>query len=197
MYNQKAIVKIFSSLVVIFCFVSNSVFAKSRNSAVRTFGDIAQIANPVIVAGFASQEKGAGHFGIIYGQTWLGMHGIKLISKQAKWRASKRPHIAGKKDRYEGMPSAHTGSAWVAAAYMRTFSDDYKLASIPLYAAAAVTGYSRIKAKEHTLGQVIAGALFAEGVVYLNSKLGWSNEYRSTDFHIGAGEASAGIVFKF
>lgn len=65
---------------------------------------------------------------------------------------SKRPTIEGKKNRYDGMPSGHTASAWVAASYIRTFSEDYKYLSIPLYLTAAVTGYSRIHAKEHTTG---------------------------------------------
>ena len=44
------------------------------------------------------------------------------------------------KDRFDGMPSGHTNSAWVAAAYIRTFSEDYQYASVPLYITAAVTG---------------------------------------------------------
>lgn len=174
----------------------NFACAKSRQSPLRSFGDYAQIINPVLVAGFASQEKGFGHFAIIYGQSWLTVHGVKLVSDKAKWPFSKRPVVNDKKDRYDGMPSGHTNSAWVAASYLRTFSDDYKYVSIPLYITAAITGYSRVHAKEHTAAQVIAGAALAEIVTYINSKLKWSNEYRSTNFYFGKNEVSAGFTFK-
>ena len=174
----------------------NSTYAKSRQSPLRSFGDYAQIINPVLVAGFASQEKGFGHFAIIYGQSWITMQGIKLVSDKAKWGPSKRPAVRDKKDRYDGMPSGHTNSAWVAASYLRTFSDDYKYVSIPLYITAAITGYSRVHAKEHTTAQVITGAALAEIVTYINSKLKWSNEYRSTNFYFGKNEVSAGFTFR-
>lgn len=180
----------------LFCGNINFAYAKSRQSPLRSFGDYAQIINPIVTAGFASQEKGFGHFAIIYGQTWITMHGVKLLSDKAKWSFSKRPVVNDKKDRYDGMPSGHTNSAWVAAAYLRTFSDDYKYVSIPLYITAAITGYSRVYAKEHTTAQVIAGAAFAEIVTYINSKLKWSNEYRSTNFYFGKNEVSVGFTFK-
>lgn len=179
----------------LFCGNANFAYAKSRQSPLRSFGDYAQIINPVLTAGLASQEKGFGHFAIIYGQSCT-MNGIKLVSDKAKWSFSKRPVVSDKKDRYDGMPSGHTNSAWVAAAYLRTFSDDYKYVSIPLYITAAITGYSRVHAKEHTTAQVIAGAALAEIVTYINSKLKWSNEYRSTNFYFGKNEVSAGFTFK-
>lgn len=177
--------------------INSSLAAKSRNSSLRSFGDYAQIFNPIIVSGWASQEKGLGHFAMIYTQSFVSMHGIKLISNKAKWGASKRPVIEGKKDRYEGMPSGHTNSAWVAAAYVRTFSEDQKYLSIPLYITAAITGYSRVYAQEHTVVQAIAGAALAEIVTYINSKLDWSNEYQSTNFYVGGDEASASFTLRF
>lgn len=180
----------------LFCGNVNFAYAKSRQSPIRSFGDYAQIINPVLAASFASQEKGFGHFAIIYGQSWLTMQGVKLVSDKAKWSLSKRPVVNDKKNRYDGMPSGHTNSAWVAASYLRTFSDDYKYVSIPLYITAAITGYSRVHAKEHTTAQVIAGAALAEIVTYINSKLKWSNEYRSTNFYFGKNEVSAGFTFK-
>lgn len=174
----------------------NVSFAKSRQSPLRSFGDYAQIINPIVAAGLSSQEKGFGHFAIIYGQSWGIMHGMKLVSDQAKWKPSKRPLVPNKKDRFDGMPSGHTNSAWVAASYVRTFSEDYKYASIPLYITAAITGYSRVYAKEHTTAQVIAAATLAEIVTYINSKLEWNNEYRSTNFYFGKNEASVGFEFR-
>lgn len=183
--------------VAIAMFIStSSSYAKSRQSPLRSFGDYAQVINPLIASGIAAKEKGFGHFAIIYGQSFLSMHGIKLIADKAKWKASKRPYVEGKRDRYEGMPSGHTNSAWVAASYVRTFGEDYKYAAIPLYISAAITGYSRVRAKEHTSAQVIAGAVLAEIVTYVNSKLSWSNEYRSTNFYFGKNEASVGFELR-
>ncbi|RTK92105.1 MAG: phosphatase PAP2 family protein [Rickettsiales bacterium] len=174
----------------------NSAIASSnRKSDLRTFGDYMQVVNPIIAASLASQEKGFGHFGFIYAQTFVSMHSIKYIGKSAKWNISKRPYINNKKDRYEGMPSGHTASAWSAAAYVRTFSNDYQYISIPLYITAAVTGYSRIKAKEHTTSQVIVGAVLSEIITYINSRLDWSNEYRSTNFYFGGDELTASFKF--
>jgi membrane-associated phospholipid phosphatase len=187
-------------LIIITTFIVNinSVLAaKSRKGPLRSFGDYAQIINPLIAGSIASQEKGFGHFAIIYGQSLVAMHSIKYASNQGKWRASKRPFIEGKKDRYDGMPSGHTNSAWIAASYVRTFSEDNQYVSIPLYITAAITGYSRVRAKEHTTAQVLAGAALAEIVTYINSKLDWSNEYRSSDFYIGGDEVSASFKFRF
>ena len=170
--------------------------AKSRKGTLRSFGDYMQIINPIFASGLASQEKGFGHFALIYGQTWVTMHSVKIMASKGKWQPGKRPGIDGKKDRFDGMPSGHTASAWAAAAYIRTFSEDYKYLSIPLYITAAVTGYSRVKAKEHTTSQVVVGAALAELVTYINSKLDWSNDYRSTNFYFGGNELTASFQFR-
>ena len=170
--------------------------AKSRKGTLRSFGDYMQIINPIFASGFASQEKGFGHFALIYGQTWVTMHSVKIMASKGKWQPGKRPGIDGKKDRFDGMPSGHTASAWAAAAYIRTFSEDYKYLSIPLYITAVVTGYSRVKAKEHTTSQVVVGAALAELVTYINNKLDWSNDYRSTNFYFGENELTASFQFR-
>ncbi len=187
----------FLSIFVFAFFANDSFAAQNRRSSLRTFGDYMQIINPIFAAGLASQEKGFGHFAIIYSQTFAIMHGTKLIAKSGKWRISKRPYIENKKDRYEGFPSGHTASAFAAASYIRTFSDEHKLLSIPLYITAAVTGYSRVKAKEHTGLQVVAGAALAEIVTFVNSKLDWSNEYRSTSFQVFPNGGTISFEFKF
>ncbi len=187
-----------ASIVIAFLTNSNvACAAKSRKSPLRSFGDYAQVINPIIAGALASQEKGFGHYAVIYGETFVSMHAFKLLANSNKWQVSKRPTIEGKKDRYDGMPSGHTASAWIAASYIRTFSEDYKYLSIPLYITAAATGYSRVYAKEHTTGQVIAGAALAELVTFINSKLDWSNEYRATTFYFGGDEYSASFRFNF
>ena len=187
-----------SILIPILILSANSAIADSSNkSNTRTFGDYAQVINPLVASAFASQEKGFGHFAIIYSQSFVSMHGIKYIAGQNKWEASRRPNAKNKNDRYDGMPSGHTNSAWVAASYIRTFHKDQPYLSIPFYVTAAITGYSRVYAKEHTISQVVAGAALAEIITHINSKLDWSNDYRSTNFYIGGDEFSASFEFRF
>jgi membrane-associated phospholipid phosphatase len=193
---NKRTTSLLSFLLIIYS-TTTSFAAKNRQSSVRTFGDYAQIINPVFVAGLASGEKGFGHFAVIYGETFVIMHGTKLIANSGKWQISKRPYIENKRDRYEGFPSGHTASAWVAASYVRVFSEDHKLLSIPLYITAAITGYSRIKSKEHTITQVLSGAALAEIVTFVNSKLDWSNEYKSTNFSVGPDGGMVSFHFRF
>lgn len=196
---MKILKKIVLSTLVASSIILNTtqaLAAKSRKGPLRSFGDYMQIINPVFASGLASQEKGFGHFALIYGQTWVSMHSVKLVANKSKRQPSKRPSIDGKKDRFDGMPSGHTASAWAAAAYVRTFSEDYKYLSIPLYLTAVVTGYSRVESKEHTTGQVIAGAALAEVVTYINSKLDWSNDYQFTNFYFGGNELTASFKFR-
>lgn len=181
-------------------FIKNSIsFAQNNNryDSLRTFGDYAQIANPLIALATSSQEKGVGHFSVIYAESTLVTHGFKLAANQQRWGISKRPTIENKRDRYDGMPSGHTSSAWIAAAYVRAFSEEYKALAVPLYIAAAVTGYSRIKHKEHNLTQVISGAVISEAITYLNKNMNWNTEYRSVKVSASTKGGSLRIVFNF
>ena len=144
-------------------------------------GDILQIAGPVTALLISSQEKGVGHFSIVYGESMVLMGASQLFGKHSKWQIGKRPQQSNKKSRFDGFPSGHTTSAWAAASYVRVFSDDHKMMAIPLYAAAGITGYSRIKARKHTVTQVVMAAALSESVTMINQKMNWSNEYRSSE----------------
>tara|TARA_R110002124_G_scaffold126348_1_gene285898 strand:- start:19196 stop:19552 length:357 start_codon:yes stop_codon:yes gene_type:complete len=86
----------------------------------------------------------------------------------------KRPHHSN----YDGMPSGHTVAAWVPASYVRMSSKNYKYLSIPLYATAIMTGYSRIDCNAHTTSQVIVAALFSEVITFVYNKSDWHNKLR-------------------
>lgn len=165
-----------------------------KKSKLEKSGDMLQIINPIVAASISSQEKGLGHFGVVYGEA-LGIMGVtKLIGTKGKWYIARRPTGgAHKTPSCTGFPSGHTTSAWTAASYVRNFSEDYKIMAIPLYATAALTGYSRIEAKKHTVVQVVTAVALSEAVNILNAKLQWSNEYRTTTFNFGTNGASAGL----
>ncbi len=171
-------------------------YAESKRSTIRTVGDVFQIINPIAALGIASGDKGAGHFAFIYAQEFTALHATKFIGKEAEWSAGKRPHNSTKKNRYDGMPSGHTLSAWSAAAFIRNFKEKPNL-SIPFYVTATVTAYSRVKAKEHTIGQVIAGALLSEVITYANSQMEWSKNYAFVSVNVSKKNPSLFLEFRF
>ena len=166
-----------------------------KKSGTERAGDVLQITNPIIGALVASQEKGFGHFVVIYGESLLFMGALQATGKATKWSVGKRPSRPGKKAVYSGFPSGHTTSAWSAASYIRVFPEDHKMLAVPMYLAAGFTGYSRVKSKKHTATQVVAAAIFSEAITMFNYKMQWSNEYRTTE--IGCSEKSAMIRFSF
>lgn len=175
-------IKIFAASILLFwngCFTHNTFAISNSNDALETFGDYMQIINPIVASCVASQDRGLGHFLAIYTSTIVIVHSNKMIGKSLKWEINRRPFVANRNDRYDGMPSGHTASAFAAAAYVRTFADEYKPLAIPLYISAAITGYSRIHAKKHTVAQVVVGAALTEIVTFVYSKLDWSKNYQS------------------
>lgn len=160
--------------------------AQCASDTLENTGDVLQVVNPAVAGLVSTQEKGLGHFAIVYGQVMAITYATREIGKQTKWKASRRPkRHGGKGGSYNGMPSGHTASAWSSAAYARTFYKEHKWVAIPLYASAAVTGYSRIQAKRHTVAQVVVAAFLSEGVVFLNDYIGWSDKYCGFDIQVG------------
>lgn len=177
-------------------FYCDKAYASEKAPLTRA-GDMLQIINPIVAGYTASQEKGVGHFGIVYGQALGIMFATKFVGMQSEWEVSKRPSNLKGKMRFDGFPSGHTTSAWSAASYVRVFSEDYKALAIPLYATAAITGYSRVKAKAHTKTQVFMAIALSEAVNEINSRLDWSNEYRSTSISFSPDGILASIKIKF
>jgi hypothetical protein len=158
-------------LVIFITSVHNIVLAQDN---LRKTGDVIQYLNPMIASYVASQEKAIGHFALIYGQSFLLMGLSQYIGKYSEMEAGKRPDG----DSYSGMPSGHTTSAWSAASYVRIFGGQHKIWALPLYAGAFVTGYSRYKAKRHTITQILAAGFLSELVNIINSKAEWSKNYQ-------------------
>ncbi|NRB11343.1 MAG: phosphatase PAP2 family protein [Rickettsiaceae bacterium] len=165
----------------------------------RQAGDILEIINPLVAAYFANKEKGLGHFAIVHGQTIGIMGATKFYFHNKKGKIGRRPNRnSNKRERYDRFPSGHTSSAWSAAAYSRIFLEENKYVAIPLYATAALTGFSRVKSKQHTRNQVLAAIVLAEGMNFINSKMQWSNEYKYSYVRLdGDGRFILGFNFRF
>ncbi|MBK4215712.1 phosphatase PAP2 family protein [Paracoccus caeni] len=93
---------------------------------------------------------------------------------------SARPSGEGK-----GFPSGHTAAAFFGASDLagKCFADD-RAAGAALYGAAGATGWSRVHAGEHTVPQVMTGAL-----------IGFS--FGAASFGIGSEEVSFSVGMRF
>lgn len=93
---------------------------------------------------------------------------------------SRRPSGEGK-----GLPSGHTSAAFFGASDLagKCFEDDIA-AGAAAYGAASLTGWSRVHAGEHTVPQVMSGAL-----------IGFS--FGAASFGIGSKEVSFSVGMRF
>lgn len=190
----KNIKVIFFGLLICLFFQFPSAHSKISSEQLRKLGDQIQIFNPIVTAIFSTQEKGLGHFGIVYVQSMALMGIGQGLGQHYKWKIGERPINKKGDGPFHSFPSGHTTSAWTSAAYARVFFKDYKLLAIPLYATAAATAYSRVESKRHSIAQVLAAIALSEGVVYVNNLMGWSQNYTGFDIHIG--DESAMVNFK-
>lgn len=150
---------------------------------------MAQVLNPIIASTIATQNRGVGHFTLVHAQA-LGIMGLgKYAGERLKLPMGKRPDSYS----HTGMPSGHTTSAWSAASYVRLNGGDYRYLAIPLYCSAALTGYSRIQAKRHTLAQVLVAIALSETVNTMAYRSKWSQHYQG--FFIDITESSVGFSF--
>lgn len=147
--------------VLIFCYSTCS----GKTPALQKFGDIAQVANPLIGSLIAHQNGSLEHYVFVQSQSLTLMGLGKILGQQSRWEIGHRPDDTG----YNGMPSGHTTAAWSAASYVRSnFSTSNDQAAPLLYISAALTGISRVESRRHTIIQVLAAIALSETVNYLN-----------------------------
>lgn len=126
-------------------------------NVVQKAGDILQFANPIIGLWLTTHDNNDTAYILNYliamGGVGLGKHcGTKM-----HYKGSRRPDRTA----YTGMPSGHTTSSWLPAAFTR---NPY------LYAGAALTAVSRVHCKKHYWYQVLASIAISEGIVALNQR---------------------------
>ena len=119
------------------------------NNSLEKYGDSAQIIMPIVAFSYSLYEKdykGSGYFA----ETFAAAQGLTLIIKQTN---EERPGT----ETGGSFPSGHTMSAFASASFLdRRYDIKGKYY---FYAAAALTGISRVAAVKHYIHDVLAGAL--------------------------------------
>jgi membrane-associated phospholipid phosphatase len=119
----------------------------------RRYSDSLQVALPVLAWGCAATEAGGREFALRMA-VLLGLtHGTKALLGEAALNLRPSGHPGG-------FPSAHTGAAvFGASALVQGCLAGSPLGQVGVIAAAAFTGASRLALAEHTVWQVLGGAL--------------------------------------
>ncbi len=137
--------------------ISLNITQTHADTAYTKYGDIGQIAIPVLAGGITLFKKdwdGAKQFSIDVAATLALAHGVKFIVN------SKRPHGGSR-----SFPSAHSAGAFVGAAYLhRRYGI---MMGAPAYLASIFVGHSRIVARAHWAIDVIGAGVIAIGMSFL------------------------------
>ncbi len=134
--------------------ISNSALA---SRTLETVGDIGQIVLPITAISatmFNKDLKGFSEFAYSY---LLSTGSVQLLKHTIH---RERPNHGD-----QSFPSGHTANGFVAASFLQ-FRYGWQYGA-PAYAAAAVTGYSRIQAKKHWTTDVLVGAAIGIGASFL------------------------------
>jgi membrane-associated phospholipid phosphatase len=131
---------------VVLALASNPVQA---NDGVKTTGEVLRIALPVVAAGFSLYKED--YDGVLQlGVSEIFAEGSSLILQH--FVHEQRPD----KSDYKSFPSDSAAVSFSAASFLQIrYGWAYGL---PAYALASFVGYSRVEAKKHHWGDVIAGA---------------------------------------
>lgn len=133
--------------------------ARAGSDTLTTYGDVGQIAIPVI-AGIIAVAKEEDSEGLVQ----LGLTSAVTLSLTEVLKIAvdrERPNNGGGRS----FPSGHTARAFMGASYLHyRYGWEYGL---PAYAAAAVVGYSRVNADKHHWEDVVAGAVIANVTAYV------------------------------
>ncbi|RDU65016.1 phosphatase PAP2 family protein [Helicobacter sp. MIT 14-3879] len=147
--------------ILLFNIFSINVYAMSFKNSIELYGDIFQFL-PAFVGVYSLAREdyiGLGYLAISTSGTLATTFAIKYsfvaISKKHQNSASisRRPNNGA----YDGFPSGHTSSAFVAAGFaQKRYGSNV---GVPISILATFVGASRVIAEKHTIAQVLAGAI--------------------------------------
>jgi membrane-associated phospholipid phosphatase len=149
-------------------------------------GDITQIAVPVAAFGVAlykGDKEGQKEFAKSFIVNTAMVYALKFAFKNSDW--GRRPN-GGK----YSFPSGHTAAAFSGAFFLQTrYGTEY---GAPAMAAAAFTGYTRVKGKYHHWRDVVGGAAIAFGANYF-----FVNKYNNDAVKVAADVQKGGAAIGF
>jgi len=138
----------FRSLVLAGAFVLGGNCQASEDSY-KTASDVLAVGVPLVAAVVSVvQDDASGVLQLSKSEA------LTLLSVELLKRTTNKTRPNGRDDR--SFPSGHTAVAFAAAQYMQ-MRGGWRY-GVPAYLAAAATGYSRVRAKEHYWRDVLAGA---------------------------------------
>ncbi len=172
-------------LIVIFCIGLQNLSA--QKSSIETAGDIGLFVMPAAALSATllnGDTEGTWQFtkGFLLNQAIT--YGLKIgINKR-------RPYNNGD----NAFPSGHTSTTFQAASFIhKRYGFEY---SIPAYAVAGFTAFSRIDAQKHDGWDILAGAIIGIGSTYLFTTE-YQQEHMELTFNSRDGDYLLGFNFKF
>lgn len=167
--------------------------SKDSRSAkdLRKFGDAGQVAGPVIgtaflLEGIAFENPRSRETGILTYESFIvaGLFegAIKYSVGRKRPSTTPEPFKFSPLSRNQSFPSGHTTEAFAGAT---VFAEQYPhwYVVIPAYAAAGAVGFSRLRANQHWLSDVVGGAFLGAGTAHF-VRLHRKNKNRETTWEI-------------
>jgi membrane-associated phospholipid phosphatase len=172
-------------LILLLIFALSQTIA--QNSEIETAGDIGLIAVPAAalsVTLFKGDGQGTSQFAKGFLLNQAVTYGLKVAINKP------RPFNNGD----NAFPSGHTSTTFQGASFIhRRYGFKY---SIPAYAVAGFTAFSRIDAQKHDGWDVLAGAVVGIGSSYLFTTE-YQQEHMELTFNSANGDYMLGFKYKF
>lgn len=178
-------IKIIISVLFIITLTNKSI--KAQNSGIESAGDIGLIAIPLAALSttiIKGDKEGIWQFTKGFLLNELVTFGLKYtINKE-------RPDFSNN----NSFPSGHTSTVFHGASFIhRRYGFKH---SIPAYAVASFTAFSRIKAKKHDAIDVLAGVIIGIGSASIFTTE-YQQEHMELSFNNDNGYYSIGFSYKF